>query len=152
MAKAKSFRLETLLSIRKNVLNEKQGELAKAYEAERILNDQRADTEREIAGALDTARRMMRSGGIDINFLLGMRRHEAYLLAIVKDIDEKLVVVRKEIDVRRQAVIEANKEFKILEKLKEKQHRRRMRDLNVLDVKQMDEIAEIRAVRLRHRD
>lgn len=148
MAKAAKFRLETLLSIRKNILNEKQGELAQAYEAERILERDRDVAQREIDGTLASAREMMRSGGVDITFLLGVRRHEAYLLASVKDIDGKLVLVRKEIEVRRAAVLEANKNVRILEKLKEKQAERRVKRLAAIETKQMDEIAEVRAARL----
>ncbi len=153
MAKAAKFRLETLLSIRKNTLNEKQGELAQAYEAERILERDRDVAQREIDETLASAREMMGSGGVDIAFLLGVRRHEAYLLANVKDIDGKLVLVRKEIEVRRAAVLEANKNVRILEKLKEKQAERRVKRLAAIETKQMDEIAEVRAARLaRSRD
>lgn len=142
------FRLETLLSIRENLLKEKQAELAKAYEAERIVEEKRRKTLDEMVALSGQARSMMQSGRIDVGFLLGARRHEAFLLAMRKDMDEKLVLIRQEIDLRRQAVIEANKEVKILEKLKEKQRERYRIEQGKSDVKRMDEIAEMRTARL----
>lgn len=149
MAKKKPFRLETLLSIRENVLKEKQAELAEAYEAERYLNEQRQETRNAIAATKDDTRAMMQQGSVKVDYLLAMRRYEAYLVAVLEDWEKKAVELAEEIRRRRQAVIEANKEVKILEKLKEKQHDREMLRLRNLDTKTMDEIAEIRAGRLR---
>ena len=146
MAK-KKFRMETLLRIRENILNERRGELAKAYEAERIMETKRIETEGEVAATVENGRAMMCSGQVDVQYLLGLRRHEAYLQAMLQEIARNMELVRQEIEVRRRAVIEANKEFKIIEKLKEKQEARAAAESQRRDTKQMDEIAEVRAAR-----
>jgi flagellar FliJ protein len=117
-----TFRLEPLISIRDNVLKEKQAELAKAYEAMRIIEEAKQKTERNIEDNLQAGREMLQSGKIDVNFLLGIREHEMFLLAQLEQIRKDTIEIEKEIDFRRNAVVEANKELKIIEKLKEKKH------------------------------
>ncbi|MDR2704618.1 MAG: hypothetical protein LBC02_02455, partial [Planctomycetaceae bacterium] len=78
------FRLEPLIAIRDNTLKEKQGELAKAYEARRIVEEKQRELEQELAENVTAGRQRLQTGTIDIEFLLGLRRHEAYLNAQIE--------------------------------------------------------------------
>ena len=136
-----TFRLEPLISIRDNVLKEKQAELAKAYEARRIIEEARVKVERDIGDNLQAGREMLRSGKIDVNFLLGVREHEIFLLAQLEQAKQDIIEIEKEIDLRRRAVVEANKELKIIEKLKEKKYEKHLAEEKRKETIQMDEIA-----------
>ena len=144
------FRLEPLITIRDNVLKEKQAELGKAYEERRVADEQRTKLEQDLANNLEEGRKAMQPGQIDLSFLLGLRRHEMFLRmdhqSVLKYIDEK----DQEIEWRRRAVIEANKELKIIEKLKEKQKAAYDAEIQRRETIEMDEIASIRAARSIH--
>lgn len=135
------FRLQTLLKIRENARKEAQGELAKAHEAERIVMNKIEELGQEIARCGEETRKAILHGKIDVNFMIGLRRHEAYLISQRGLAQQQLTQVREEIERRRIILMNADREVKTLEKLKEKQRERFMDDIRVSDMKQMDEIA-----------
>ena len=136
------FRLEPLITIRDNVLKEKQGELAKAYEARRIAVEKLEEIQRDLAGTTEAGREMMQSGrAISVDYLLGLRRHEAYLNAQRDLVQKHIILIDEEIEKRRDAVMEANKELKIVEKLKEKQRERYLAEQARKKTVMMDEVA-----------
>ncbi|MGL4943397.1 MAG: flagellar export protein FliJ [Thermoguttaceae bacterium] len=135
------FRLETLLSIRDNVRKERQAELAKAYDAERIVLDKIGELDSGIVSLIGEGRAAMQSDNIDVEFLVGLRRREAFLRAQHTEATRQLGMIREEIEVRRRAVIEADKEVKVMEKLKERQYQRYTEEESRRDQKTMDEIA-----------
>ena len=139
-----TFRLDPLISIRDNVLKEKQAALAQAYEARRIKEDERVEVEQNIVGNLQSAREAMQSGKIDVNFLLGVRRHEMFLLVQLEEVRQQIVMIEEEIERRHQAVIEANKELKIIEKLKDKKREQYIAEENRKEIREMDEIAGVK--------
>ena len=136
------FRLEPLIKIRKNVLQECQAALAKAYDERRILEEHLQEVERQLAEGTATARSLMQPGQkVNIDYLLGIRRQEMFLLAHQNEIKQKMQEADEEIERCRAAVVEANKEVKILEKLKEKRHEQYLEDERREEAKAMDEIA-----------
>ncbi|MDR0609016.1 MAG: flagellar export protein FliJ [Planctomycetaceae bacterium] len=135
------FRLEPLITIRDNTLKEKQGELAKAYEARRIVEEKQRQLQQELAENVETGRQRLQTGIIDIDFLLGLRRHEAYLNAQIEFVHGHLRQIDEEIERRRNAVLEANKELKIIEKLKEKRYEKYRTEENRKETIRLDEIA-----------
>ncbi|MDR3108639.1 MAG: flagellar export protein FliJ [Planctomycetaceae bacterium] len=141
------FRFETLLHLRENALNWQRAEFAKALEALTILEDTLKKTQEEIAAATINGREMMQSGKIDIQYLLGLRRHESYLQGVVGQTKMQIESVSEEVEKRRQAVMEANRKKKALEMLKEKQQSRAAADEQRAEMKQMDETASIRTAR-----
>ncbi|MDR2757184.1 MAG: flagellar FliJ family protein [Planctomycetaceae bacterium] len=134
------FRLEPLITIRDNILKEKQGELATAYEARRIVEEKQQALEHELAENIAAGRQRLQIGTVDIEFLLGLRRHEAYLNAQINVVQEHLRQINEEIEHRRNAVLEANKELKIIEKLKEKQYEKYQTEENRKETIRIDEI------------
>lgn len=135
------FRLETLLKIRINARTEAQTELAKAQDAERIVEQKIEELLKNIKNAAAEAGVRLRGGQISVDFLIAFRRHEAYLLAQQGAAQEHLVKVQKEVKRRREILMEADKEVKTLEKLKEKQFQESQDKLRLDEMKQIDEIA-----------
>ena len=136
------FRLEPLIKIRDNVLKECQAELAKAYDARRILEEQHQEVERQLVEGTATARKLMQPGQtVNVDYLLGIRRQEMFLRAHQDDLNQKIQIIDEEIENRRAAVVAANKELKIIEKLKEKRHTQYVKGEKQEEIKAMDEIA-----------
>ena len=140
MAKFK-FRLGTLLRLREATRDERRSELAKAYQAEGILEKQR----RRIADELDELERQSRQacapGPLDLDQLLEARRYELVLRAAERQARQQHEAVQAEVQRRRDAVVEANRQVRVLERLREKQLQRHRREENRLEVKRLDEVA-----------
>lgn len=136
-----TFRLATMLKIRENSRTEAQTVLARAVEAQQIIEDKITELQAELASLLNESRQGMTGGHIRVDFLIGLRRHEAVLLAQKQTATEQLEVVKQEVERRRTALMEADREVKILEKLQEKQRTEFVTNLQKMDTKQMDEIA-----------
>ena len=146
-----NFRLEPLITIRDNELKERQAELAKAYETRRIHEEALKTVEEQLAEGVETARSLTQEGQtVNVEFLLGIRRQEMFLRADQEDLVKKIKLADKEIEQRLAAVIEANKELKTIEKLKEKQYEKYLEEENKNETKIMDEIAGVR--RSMHRE
>ena len=136
------FRLEPLITIRDNELKECQAELAKAYNALRILEEALQELDRQLAEGVETARNLIQAGQtVNVEHLLGLRRQEMFLRAQQNDLTQKMQMVNEEIEKRRAAVIAANKQLKIVEKLKEKRYEKYLEEENKKEIKIMDEIA-----------
>ncbi len=141
------FRLQPLQKIRENVRRERQTELAKALEAEAVVREKIDGIGREIVGTKEEGRKLASEGRINVDYLVGLRRHEAYLLAQKAEAKQKLEQVLAEVERRRMAVVEADKEVKIMEKLHEKLKEKHDTELSAKEVVDLDEIASQRAAR-----
>ena len=135
------FRLQPLQKVRENIRRDRQTELAKALEAEAVVREKIESLIGEIAGTKEEGRKLAAKGRINVDFLVGLRRHEAYLLAQKAEAEQKLEQVLAEIERRRLAVVEADKEVKILEKLHEKLKDRHDNELTAKEIVDLDEIA-----------
>jgi flagellar FliJ protein len=136
------FRLEPLIKIRKNTLQERQAELAQAYDARNILEEYLQEIDRQLTEGTATARSLMQEGQtVNVEHLLGLRRQEMFLRANQDDLNQKIQIIDEEIEVRRAKVVEANKELKIVEKLKEKRYDKYLEEEKKAETKEMDEIA-----------
>jgi len=136
------FRLEPLITIRDNELKECQAKLAEVYDVRRILEEDLQKIEKQLEEGTVTARSLMQPGQtVNIEYLLGLRRQEMFLRADQDELMQKIQVIDEEIEIRRAKVVEANKELKIVEKLKEKRHEQYLEDERKAEAKAMDEIA-----------
>ena len=137
-----NFRLEPLIKIRKNVLQECQAELTKAYNARNVLEEHLLSIEKEIEEGTATARSLMQPGQtINVEQLLSFRRQEMFLRANQNDLKQKIKDVDEVIELRRTTVIAANKQLKTVEKLKEKRYEKYLEEKKKEETKAMDEIA-----------
>ena len=135
------YRLAPLLKIRENIRAERQAELNKAYEAARIVETEIERVQKELVRNNELGREAIQQGQISVDYLLALRRHEALLLAQQSQAQNDLEQIRQQIELRRAALMEADRDVKVLEKLREKMKTRHLQEEALLELKQMDEIA-----------
>jgi flagellar FliJ protein len=114
------FRLATLLKLREQTRAERRRELAQAFEAERILRERVAELEQDIEATRQRARGASR-GEINVETLLTARRYELTVKGELQEVNGQIARVLQEIERRRQALLEADRDVKVLEKLRELQ-------------------------------
>jgi flagellar FliJ protein len=137
-----TFRLDPLITIRDNALKERQAELAKAYEARQILERDLQEIDQQIAEGITNVRSVMQEGqAVNVEHLLGYRRQEMFLRAAQNELNQKMQMIDEAIEHFRLLVVEANKELKVVEKLKEKRYEKYLEEENRAEMKIMDEIA-----------
>ncbi|MCL2346947.1 MAG: hypothetical protein FWC50_01670 [Planctomycetaceae bacterium] len=143
------FRLQPLQKIRENVRRNRQTELAKALEAEAVVRERLEGVKHEIKTTKEEGRRLAVGGEVNVDYLIGLRRHEAFLLAQKTTIEEHLEKLIAEVERRRQAVIEADKEVRIMEKFHDKLKERYDSAIETKEIAEFDEIANVRSARSR---
>lgn len=141
------FRLATLLRLRELARDERRGQLAQAYRAQEILEEQKRQLEEHLAELRRGARLASGPGKIDVDRLLEARRFETVLLAQRQDVDRKQEAIGREVERRRQALVEANREVLVLENLRARQQERHRAEESRRETKNLDEIALQRALR-----
>ena len=142
------FRLEPLITLRANILKECKAELAKAYDARRVLEEAVQKVETQLAEGVADARNLMQPGKtVNVEYLLGLRRQEMYLRLEQDDLQHKIQQVDEVIAQRRRIVIVANQELKKVEKLKEKRYEEYLEEEKRKETKAMNEIAGNRGSR-----
>ncbi|MBN2022563.1 MAG: flagellar FliJ family protein [Pirellulales bacterium] len=135
------FRLATLLRLKESVREERHGELARAYEADALLERQQEELVCQREGLMEECRRAVRPGIVDVDRLIESQRFELLLKAQQQYVAQQREAVAVEIDRRRQALVEANREVRVLEKLRERLLARHRQDEDQRQVKLMDELA-----------
>ncbi len=141
-----TFRLATLQRIRENLRDERRGQLAEAYQADDILQEQEARVGREQAALAATLREATTPGEINVDRLLADHRYGMLLAAQQKHLAQQRQAVAQEIQRRRQLLIEADRDVRILEKLEQRQRQRHRDEENREEVKELDEVAQRRLV------
>ncbi|MCU0876785.1 MAG: flagellar export protein FliJ [Pirellulaceae bacterium] len=115
------FRLSTLLRLRLEARDERRAELAKALRAEGMLNQQQEALAREASDLLVRSRALASPGEVDLDALIQNQRYGLLLKARGSQLAEQLAQVVNEVARRRAALVEADREVRMLEKLREKQ-------------------------------
>jgi len=136
------FRLEPLLNIRKHREKERQKEHA---EAQARVHRQQSSLQQMDGHRLSTldAQRERLTGTISVAETLVCSR---YLVRLKRDRmagTELLHGLRKEEDDRRVNLVEAAKQRKIYELLREKQEKRHLEEIRKADQKELDEVAAV---------
>jgi flagellar protein FliJ len=146
MAKFK-FRLETLVRIREAVRDRCRLHLAEAYRAASLLEERKRLLEEHLADMRRRSRQAAGPGEINVDRLVEARRFEAVLQAQRQFAGQKEEELRAIIEARRQALVVANREVQVLENLRARQLERHRAEENRRDIKQLDEVAQQRAIR-----
>jgi flagellar protein FliJ len=144
MAKFK-FRMATLLKLREATRDERRAELAEAYRADDILGERLAQIRGELDAMVAGCRKAAGPGVVDIDLLIEAQRYEVTLRVYEKQALEQRMRLAVEIERRREALLAANREVRVLEKLRERQIERHRDEENRRDVKRLDEVATQRA-------
>jgi flagellar export protein FliJ len=133
-----TFRLQPLLKLREADRNRCREELADAYATDRHLAMRADQLHREMNAAKRQNREQNRPGAINVDQLLQSHRYELLIQTQLTQIDQQRQQVGVEIERRREALVEADRELKILEKLRERhaaecRHQQQVRENNALD-------------------
>jgi len=141
------FRLETLLRVRLAERDQRRAELAKALRAEEMLRAEGQAIDAQRAEAAERGRQLKLPGTADVDGLLQTHRYEMVLTAQRRQIAAQLVQVEAESERRRLALVEADRQLRVLEKLRERQAAAHRKEVARQEVKQFDETALLGFVR-----
>ena len=135
------FRLATLRKLREARRDELRMKLAEAYQAVQLLEEQLAAVQREIIQLQATQRSAIEGATTDVNWLLEAGRYQSALRAQQTTMQDQTKLLFTEIERRRQAVVDADQQVRVLDKLHERQLNEHRQKLQRAEVKLMDEIA-----------
>ena len=141
------FRLATLLRLREAARDERRMELAEAYRLDDLLQERFDHVSGQLLGLRDQCRRAAGPGPVDVDQLVEAQRYELALRAQQMQLEQQRESVAAEIERRRRAMVEANRDVRVLEMLRENQARRHRREEGRREIKQLDEVAGRRAAR-----
>jgi flagellar FliJ protein len=140
------FRLATLLKLRESARDERRTELAQAYQADDVVGGHLQQVHDELGALKNQRREAAGPGAVDIDRLIEAQRYEVILKARQRQMNEQRARLAAEIERRRVALLAANREVRILEKLRDRQTEQFLQAENRLDIKRLDEIARLRAL------
>ena len=135
------FRLETLRKLRETHRDELRGKLAEAYQAAQMLEEQQSAVADEILALQDAQRRSSSGATTSVNTLLEAQRYQAVLRAQQSTLRDQAKLLATEVERRRQTVIEADREVRVLDKLDERQRLEHQQIASRVEAREMDEIA-----------
>ena len=141
------FRLATLLRLRETTRDERRAELAAAYRADQVLQRQLARLSAELEELKAAARRAAGPGRVNVEQLVEAQRYQQTIESRQCQVNEERAALAAEIERRRQALLAAEREVRTLEKLRETRHARHRQDENRREIKQLDEVATLSALR-----
>jgi flagellar export protein FliJ len=141
------FRLETVRKLREARRDQHRAALAEAFRAEQVLAERRAEVTSEQQALRDLQRAAAAGHYLDVNRLLEAQRYELVLKGRELELARQRELLAVEIERRRQAAVEADREVRVLELLDEKHRRAHQRQEQHLETKQLDEAALVRQPR-----
>jgi flagellar FliJ protein len=139
------FRLAPLLRLRESVRDERRAALAEAYRALDILSERQSSVQREIEALTGDYRRSSAPGALDVDRLIRRHRHELLLRTNQKELERQKSILLQEIERRRDALVAADRDVRVLEKLRERQAERHAQIEAHREQKELDEVATRRA-------
>lgn len=134
--------MQTLLRLREAARDERRLQLAQAQQAEQVLRDQIARLDDESHDLERSVRQGSQPGAIDVDRLLTTSRYQLVLAAQRQQLERQKQRVSEEIQRRCEALLEADREVRVLEKLREKQQQAHVRAESLREIKQIDETAQ----------
>jgi flagellar FliJ protein len=142
-----NFRLATLLRLRIAERDQRRADLAKALRAEELLRTQQAALRGEQAEMVERGRTLKSPGAGNVDALLHTHRYEIVLAARLRQLALQAAEVASETERRRLALVEADRQVRVLEKLREKQAAAYRHAEQGREAKQFDETAILGFVR-----
>jgi flagellar protein FliJ len=141
------FRLATLLRLRGVARDERRAALADAYRVDDLLRGRLEATDAEIGRLKESCRDAARPGTVDVDRLVQAQRYELVLRDQDAQLRRQRETVCVEIERRRQALLEADREVRTLEKLRDKQAEAHRYEESRQDIKRLDEVAHLLSMR-----
>ena len=135
------FRLETLLRLRIDERDQRLADRAKALCAEEMLRAQQASLRSEQVDMAERGRQLKSPGAGNVDALLHTHRDEIVLAARWRQLAAQMMEVAAETERRRLALVEADRQVRVLEKLRERQAAAYRQSEERRETKQFDEVA-----------
>jgi len=99
----------------------------------------------ELLDLLVTQRSAIDHTKTDINGLLVAERYQSVLRMQQSTMQDQVKLLATEVERRRQAVVEADIQVRVLDKLEERQKTEHRKNLEQIEIKELDEIGSQRA-------
>lgn len=141
------FRLSTVLRLRQSERDQRRGELAEAYRVADLLARQAEQLAREIDGLRRRQRCAVGPGTINVDLLVDTQRYEVALRFRQGQLQRQQASVAEEIERRRLALVEADRQVRTLELLRDRQEEQFRKTEGRREMQRLDEVAQQRAVR-----
>lgn len=141
------FRLATLLRLREDARDERRGQLAEAYRLDELLQQRVDEISDKLIGLRGQWRDAAAPGTVDVDQLVVAQQYELSLRMQRRQLEQQRESVATEIQRRRQVLVEANRDVRVLENLRENQSSRHRREEERREIKQLDEVACQRVLR-----
>ena len=141
------FRLETMLKLRERMRDQCLARMQQAEEAVALIDQQANSLTEQMSGMGEQATSAAAPGEINVDMLVEYKRYGMVLQAQLHQLRQQREKVHLEAERRRGELTEADRELKVLEKLKERRRVDHTKREHYADIKQLDEIAGRRGAR-----
>jgi flagellar protein FliJ len=135
------FRLATLLRLRESTRDECRARLAEAQRADQELLDQLTRLGMEQQRVQGECRKAAGPGNVDVGRLVEAHRYAVALRAREDELKQQRQALAVEIQQRRQALVTADQDVQVLEKLRDRRLERHRVEEGRKEAKQIDEAA-----------
>jgi flagellar export protein FliJ len=128
VARGFTFRLETVLRVRRDAFEERQRIVAARVRVLQAEQGRAADLERWIDAALDESRHAQAAPHVDLEQVRGVR---VYVYSLRQQLEQVNAAIQRQQDLlqkERAAMVEASVALKAIEKLKERRRARYLQD------------------------
>ena len=143
------FRLESLLKLRDAGRQQRRLALAEAFQAEAMLHEQAEQLSQQLDEVAKRARVAAAPGQINVDQLVNVHRYRLQLESQASVVQQKETQLAGEIERRRAALVEADREVQVLEKLKQRQRKEHNAAEQREEAKALDEFAAQHWIRRR---
>jgi flagellar FliJ protein len=135
------FRLESVLKVRQSERRQRQLELAEALQAEHVVRLQITQLEQEQVAMRERCRSSVLPGAIDVDRWRDVQRYKVLLAARLQALELKVSQLEAEVERRRQVLVEADRQVRVLEQLRERKREEFVAEELRREVVTLDEVA-----------
>jgi flagellar FliJ protein len=141
------FRLQSVLRQRSALRDERRGQLAEALRLRAELDERISRLNRELAELRGHCQREAVVGIVRVDNLVDAQRYESHLRGEQASLDLQRQAVTREVERRRAVLVEADRDLRVLEKLREARQTRHVDDERRREAASFDELARLLALR-----
>jgi flagellar FliJ protein len=141
------FRLAPVLQLREATRQERRGALGEAYRADEVLRQRLETVATELERLRGLARQAACPGPVNVDRLVEAQRYALRLRNAEGQMLRQRADLAAEIQRRRQALLEADREVRVLEKLRQRQAERHRREEDRREANRLDELAQQKLMR-----
>jgi len=135
------FKLEVVLRQRKGVEEMRQRELTVVIARLNVLQAQLRDLDQTVRAAEEELRNHHLTGRIDLNYLGAHRRFSNSMQRKAMELAQVIAGASGQVDEARKKLIDAARQRKVMEKLRERQHTRWKAEQERKELMELDEIS-----------